>query len=320
MPFSILLATLAASVAALPEPSAEQVDPAALMVTAAAGVSSADDSVPQPDMQRPALADETPFAVPDPEPYRLSTFARQTKTVRWEVLGVAAAMAATRMKDITKGGSKFHFKNEGYFGKGTETLGMDKMHHAYKTTVIADVLDGLISKRMGSGRGAGTTSAILSLGLMTYGEILDGFTARTGFSNQDMVIHFAGAGIALLRNRVPGMRDKLDFRMHMIPTFSGEGLRLADQLDKRKYLLAGQLGGFKRWEDTPLKYVEVHLGYYGRGFTERDRLAGAPLKRRVFVGLGFNMQALFPKRPATRLGRLAKGTLDYIQVPYTLIN
>mgnify|MGYP001367821442 CR=1 FL=1 len=273
-------------------------------------------SVEGPDMNPP----ETLPSPPPVEPYRLTTFSRQAKSVRWEILAAGAAMTATRLKDVTTGGSGFHFKNEGWFGKSTYSLGMDKMHHAWKTYLITDVMESIIRRRTGEKAGAAKTGAILSLGLLTYGEILDGFTARTGFSNQDMTVHLAGAGLSLLRNTVPGLRDKLDFRMEFKPTFGAEGLHLVDQLEKRKYFLSAQLSGFKGTRDTPWRFVELHMGYYARGFSDRAKLAGEPQKRRIFVGLGFNVQALFSRHPKSRIERYAKGALDYVQIPYTLVN
>jgi hypothetical protein len=285
--------------------SVEPVSADALMVTSSG-----------PDMNPPES-----LPVPPPaEPYRLSTFSRQAKSVRWEVLAAASAITATRLADVTTGGSGFHFKNEGWFGKSTYSLGMDKMHHAWKTYVITDVMESIIRRRTGEKAGAAKTGAIISLGLLTYGEIMDGFTARTGFSNQDMTVHLAGAGLSLLRNTVPGLRDKLDFRMEFKPTFGAEGLHLVDQLEKRKYFVSAQLSGFKGTRDTPWRFLELHMGYYARGFSDRSKLAGEPQKRRVFLGLGFNVQALFSRQPKSRIERYAKGMLDYVQIPYTLVN
>lgn len=286
----------------------DSVDPAAspdILMKAADG----------PDMNPPEA-----LPLHEPEPYRLKTFSRQAKSVRWEMLAGVAAMTATRWSDVTTGGSKFHFTNEGWFGKSTYAFGMDKMHHAWKTYVMTDVLESIIRHRTGEKAGAAKTGAILSLGLLTYGEVMDGFTKRTGFSNQDMTVHFAGAGLSLLRNTVPGMRDKIDFRMEYKPEFGGTGLRLVDQLEDRKYLLAAQLSGFKGTRDTPWRFVELHMGYYARGFSPTAKAEGVAPKRRIFLGLGFNVQALFARKPKSRVERYAKGVLDYIQIPYTLVN
>ncbi len=317
--YSLALLALSSMPAHALEPSAT---PDASGADVAMGAADSDNfealmvSADAPDMNPP----ETRPALQPAEPYRLSTFSRQAKSVRLEVLAAGVAITATRLSDVTTGGSKFHFKNEGWFGKSTYSLGMDKMHHAWKTYVITDVMESIIRRRTGENAGAAKTGAILSLGLLTYGEILDGFTARTGFSNQDMTVHLAGAGLSLLRNTVPGLRDKLDFRMEFKPTFGAEGLHLVDQLEKRKYFLSAQLSGFKSTRETPWRFVELHMGYYARGFSDRAKLAGEPQKRRVFVGLGFNVQELFSRHPNSRIERYAKGALDYVQIPYTLVN
>jgi uncharacterized protein YfiM (DUF2279 family) len=247
------------------------------------------------------------------------SLSQRVGSVGLEVAGLATAITATRVGRIFKEGPTFGFKSEGWFGRSTDSLGMDKLHHAYKTYVIADVLQGLISKRQGP-KGAAAAGALISLGLMTYGELYDGMTKGHGWSNEDMTVHLAGAGFAVLRNTVPGLREKVDMRMLTMPTFRGKQTDLTNLLAQRKYLLAAQLSGFRKLEDTPLRYVELHFGYFGRGFTEKERAMGEPLRRRLFVGLGFNVQSLFSKKPQSRLTRLAKGALDYIQLPYTSIH
>ncbi len=82
--------------------------------------------------------------------------------------------------------------------------------------------------------------------------------------------------------------------------------------DRHKYLLAFKLDGFDTFRDTPLRYLELHLGYYARGYDQYD---GLPWQvderfRTVYVGVGLNV------------GRLLKPLWDtqrfnYIQMPYT---
>lgn len=185
---------------------------------------------------------------------------------------------------------------------------------------MTDVLQTIIARRTGDKREAAMSSALLGTGLMAYAEVLDGFTKRTGFSNEDMLAHMAGAGFSLARNRIPGLRNKVDFRMHYLPRGRGNDFRLVNQMAQRKYLIATQLSGFRRFENSPLRFVEVHLGYFGRGFTEVERARNDPLRRRVYVGIGFNVQQLFSAEPKSRLERMARGTLDYVQLPYTSIH
>lgn len=312
MPFRLPVIVMSL-VAALPVSAlhAENIDTANPIIVTNQGAAAATET-----MASDAPAVETR----DRQPYRLSTLGRDTGKVGWEVGGLVAAMTATRFKDITKGGASFRFKDEGFFGKNTQSLGMDKLHHAWKTYVIADVLQGIIEKRTGETRSAAYSAAAISFGLLAYGEVLDGFTERTGFSNEDMVAHAAGAGFALARNAIPGLRQKLDFREQINPSGLGKDLRLVDQLGERKFLFAMQLSGWKRLEDTPWRFVELHAGYFARGFTDAQRARGDPLRRRLYVGIGFNVQQLFARKPKSFVGRVARGAFDYIQLPYTSIS
>ena len=252
------------------------------------------------------------------KPYRLSTLGRDIGKTKWELLGVTAAFTATRIGTLVNNPTGFHVVKEGYFGRGTESLGMDKLHHAYKTYVLADVLQTLIARRTGEGEAAALSGAVISFGMFTYAELLDAFSRGHGWSNEDMVMHIGGAGVALARNLVPGLRDKLDFRMEIVPTFKGDFWRLKNQLADRKYLFAVKLAGFDRIRDTPLRFLELHGGYYARGFSDIERQRGDPLRRNVYFAIGLNVQQLLfgrNKREAF-VGRMARGAFDYLQVPY----
>ena len=88
----------------------------------------------------------------------------------------------------------------------------------------------------------------------------------------------------------------------------------------QRYLLALKLAGFGRLKDTPLRLVELHGGYYARGFTAEEEADGDPLRRRLFVGAGLNLaELLFPSRPGG-FGRAVKSVLEYVQLPYTAVH
>ncbi len=291
----------------------------------------ADDSLTEIALDLPEALSSAPIVSSDvaeqadsdaPAPkahYGLQSLKSHGGTVKWQLVGLGAAITATRINALAKHGGGLRFRNEGWFGKSTDSLGMDKVHHAYKAYVMTDVLQSIIARKTGNARGAAYSGALFGLGMMTYGEFFDGFTKGHGFSNQDMTVHLFGAGLSMLRNAVPGLNNKLDFRMLADSAFSGKGVHLKDQLADRKYLLAGKLAGFKSLENTPWRFVEVHFGYYARGFTDREIARGDPLKRTLYVGLGFNLQQLFPRKPRSRAIRWTRGALNYFQLPYTYV-
>jgi hypothetical protein len=271
------------------------------------------------------------------EGYSGRVFWRQAKSIPWRFGGAAAAITATGFANWDWGSSRFRFNSEGWFGKDTASLGVDKLGHAYSAYVLSEFFtDGINNAEPGSKYSA-YTGALLSMGLMTYIEVFDGFSKEHGFSYEDLVVDAAGALFSVARRTVPGLREKVDFRLLYTPDRStfralsclpkpncerdGETFRSPIQdYSNQKYLLALKLSGFEKLRTTPLRLVELHGGYYARGFTPEERERGEPLRRRLFVGVGLNVgELLFPGRPRGA-ARAAKSVLEYLQIPYTAIH
>jgi len=269
--------------------------------------------------------------------YSFRLFREQASEVRWRFAGAAAAISIGGFSKWNWGNSSFRFNSEGWFGKDTASVGMDKLGHAYSAYVLTEFFADGIDKRSPRDRSGLYTSAILSMGLMTYIEVFDGFSGDHGFSYEDLVVDTAGALFSVFRRSVPGLRDKLDFRLLYVPSKStwnalscfpephcdrdGATVRgpFTDYSHQR-YLLALKLSGFESLKRTPLRLLELHGGYYARGFTKEEEDRGDPLRRRLFVGVGLDVgEFLFPGRRKGVPG-LAKWALQYLQVPYTAVH
>ena len=264
----------------------------------------------------PALSGQA-FAAKADRAYSLDVFAEQSEDIWLETAAVFAGVTALGLTSWKWGNTDFHFRSEGWFGKDTGSLGMDKLGHAYTSYVIADVL----TSRIGRERdGAEATAALIALGAMTYVEIFDGFSTDHGFSYEDMIADGAGIGFAWLRNEVPGLRDKLDFRMEYLPSGNSSGFHPITDYSGQKYVLALKLSGFEDLQDTPLRFVELQAGYFARGFTAEEEAEGDRLRREPFVGIGLNLSELLLSDDEVRnhwAGRTARNVLEYVQVPYT---
>ena len=254
------------------------------------------------------------------QPYSLKAFSHQAGSVLWEVGGVAAVLSAFRIGRTIKNYSGFHFQSEGWFGRNTYSLGTDKLTHAWETYLITDFLTSSINRNAGHPSGSVITAGILAMGLITYSESFDGMQAGHGFSYEDVVADAAGAAFSIIRNSVPGLKEKLDFRIQYIPSNNVGGFHPLTDFSGQKHLLALQLSGFKELKTTPLRFVELHAGYYARGFTEKEKLRGDKLRRELFVGVGLNIKELLFGRQRSNVERVARNILDYVQVPYTAIN
>ena len=242
--------------------------------------------------------------------HRPYSFGRDIGTVGWEAAAVFLEMTATRLPKAIRRGDSFTFADDHFFGQGSYNLGMDKVVHGYKAYVITDVFQQLIERKTGDRKSAAVTSALLTFGLMLYGEAYDGLDKDNGFSYRDKLASTVGIGISLLRNTVPGIEETFDIRQLR---------RNTGRFSEQKYLVALQLSGFKGLEESPLRFIELQSGYYvndfkpggGAGATTRNP------KRHFFVGIGLNLQEIFFKTHRSRLSRWAWTALNYVQIPYT---
>lgn len=252
---------------------------------------------------------------------RRYSFGEHLNAVRWETLGLAAYLTAINLPGLVKHPSGFDFEEEGLFGKDTANLGVDKVAHAYNAYVISDVLYARMKRRTGATPSSALASSAIALGLDVYAELFDAFEDRSGFSVSDVGFNVLGTGFSYLRNSVPGLKEKLDFRLLLIPNrdlYSIDNKK--EHFRQERFLFALKLAGFSGLENGPLRFVELHAGYYARGFTDRERARGDERQRKLFVGVGINLkELLFPNARST-VARVARTGLDYLQVPYTAVH
>src|ERR671912_1604249 len=269
-----------------------------------------------------------------PSFYSFSQLGDHLYSVRWELAAVGAGLAAVGFRDWDwGGGSDFQFIEEGWFAKNTRHGGMDKIGHAFSTFVIADILTDRIRANATNPAGAPITGALVAFGIMGLGEALDGFTGKHRFSREDIVANGVGAAFSILRNSVPGLREKLDFRFMYTPaSFERPGITASEDsgiippYQRQRYVMALKGSGFETLKNTPLQYAELHTGFDARGFEADERRLGYPIERTFYVGVGLNLSELFfgagpvpnfAKHKNTLPARVVQKTFEYIQVPYT---
>lgn len=276
------------------------------------------------DLENPVLflsqLDSAGVTDPDGGTYGSGTFTRQTKSVGWELGGLVAGVTVLGINSWDWGSLSFHGNPEGWFGKNSGSLGMDKLGHAWSTYMISEFLTDRIEANSGGGEGAEITALLLSYGLMTYVELFDGYSADHGFSYEDMVMNALGGGFSYLRRRVPGLREKVDFRLEYWPSGNVDGFHPITDYSGQKYLLALKFSGFEGARDTPLRFLELHAGYYARGFTQAERDRFEPRRREPYVGIGINLGELlfgYPSVRDTGPGKFGRRVLEYVQIPYT---
>lgn len=197
--------------------------------------------------------------------------------------------------------------NEGWFGRNTKHGGADKLGHAYMTYVFTHSFSWLYKKWGYENDDAALYGTFSALAMQTLMEVGDSFSSH-GFSWEDMVMNAVGAGAGYLTRTHPNLARKVDFRVEYNPKF--DTADVFTDYENQKYLMAVKLDGFDAVPDNPLRYVELHLGYYTRGYK-----SGIPEARRrnVYVGVGLNVSRLLKQ---WRLP-IASTITRYYQVPGT---
>ena len=266
--------------------------------------------------------------------YSVSQLGDHLYSVRWELAAVGAGLVAVGLRDWDWGnGSEFQFIEEGWFAKNTAHGGMDKIGHAFSTYVIADILTDRIRANASNPAGAPITGALVAFGIMGLGETLDGFTGKHRFSREDIVANGVGAAFAILRNSIPGLREKLDWRLMYTPaSFERPGITESEEAgilppyQRQRYIMALKGSGFEELKNTPLRYAELHVGFDARGFEPDERRLGYPIERTFYVGVGLNLNEVlfgagsvpnFRKYKDTLPAWAVQKTFEYLQVPYT---
>ena len=259
-------------------------------------------------------------AEPAHEDPRYHTFGSQFHAIRWEVAAIGAYYTAVNSEKLFQHPIAPHFQSEGYFGRSTNNVGVDKLAHAYSSYVISEILYSRLKYKTDGAPGIQYTAAALGFGMMLYTEAWDSIERTGGWSWEDVSMNVAGASFSVLRNSVPGLDKKLDYRLLITPDSSGYHLMGKKHFEQQTYFFALKLSGFEAFERTPARFLELHLGYHAKDFTTAERAAGIEPKRKLFVGLGINLRELFFKDSDSTIGRAAGEVLDYFQPPYTEVH
>jgi hypothetical protein len=197
---------------------------------------------------------------------------------------------------------------EGWFGADTKEGGADKTGHFWSAYAFADGLSSVFRDWGYEPDEAAFTGALSSFAILGFMELGDSFS-DFGFSHEDMIMNTVGAASSYVLYKYPSLDSKIDLRWEYTPDFKNADI--FTDYENTKYLIALKLEGFETVHDTPLKYLEFHVGYFARGYAD----SSVEPKRNLYLGLGLNV--------GRALSDLGCGGIcniyEYYQPPYTYI-
>lgn len=223
-------------------------------------------------------------------------------------LGVLGFIGAWGAANWDYGENPWSTVDEGWFGRQTREGGADKAGHLYSSYVLGRGLTGLFRNYGFDEEDAALRGALSSLLAMTFMEFGDGFSPY-GFSAEDQAMNIAGTGMAWLLARNPSLDRKIalrgEYRLHGDHTTD-----ILTDYDRWRFHITLKPDGFAGMPE-PLRWIELHAGYYARGFHDTDP---ANDRRVPFVGIGLSFTKL-----ARELGwQRSANFLDYFQPPDTV--
>lgn len=273
-----------------------------------------------PPAARPARIAGVPVGWADHVPRdqaKVTGFFNQTAKIWPEMAILFAYFGMQSGKKLFRETTSFHFNNEGWFSTNTSNVGVDKLTHAYDTYILAEFLHAQLHRKTDASEGDAITAGVLSSALMAFNEISDGIETDSGYSMQDVTMNTLGAAFSILRNTVPGMKEKISFKVEIMPNDNIYSYRGKPHYAQQRYMFSLKGVGFEELRDTPLRYLDLQLGYYASDFLNKDREAGIKPKQHVFVGIGLNLSEILFGRSNSGVGRAAYTFFDYFQMPYT---
>jgi len=183
-----------------------------------------------------------------------------------------------------------HFQDEGGFSRNSSTGGADKTGHFYMSYLLAEVMTARLKAQGYGSAEAGLWGAGAAMAVMTWLEVGDG-TGPYGFSLEDLLADFLGVAVSWVRTQSPAVEGLIDFRMEYWPTPGAlEGNDLAADYSGMRHLLAVKLSGVPYIDRTPLHLLDLHFGYYTRGWRtfDEEALKENPT-RSLYAGVGVNL-------------------------------
>lgn len=291
---------------------------AAALLLAVLGAASAQAQGDDDTQVFPTSIDRPSQAIPIYE-RALTPFEEETG-VRTDRLLVTGAVTAVCLGSYLTYGAlfwwdeepgSFHWTEEGNMEEDSYAGGTDKLGHAWACYTLTRVFGGLLrwsgAEAWLSEVLAGATVQVLFL----FTEIEDAFFDY-GFSAWDFAFNLAGTLFAAALDLLPGLDEVLDFRVWYWPTsaFRDADWNPAEDYSGLRFFLVLRPGGLGCFRGTALSFLELHLGYFTRGYKpvrpRRERL--------WFVGVSLDLGRLVRQwlAPLLGLGPAVTDVTDFV--------
>jgi hypothetical protein len=273
--------------------------------------------VAEPASSPPRAPSATP-AAPSERQVRFRTAATLMASI-----GVTAAYGRSKWwQEGLSGG--FNTVNEGWFGRGTDHGGADKLGHAMFAYTGTRLLARAFEWAGNDADAALKLGLWTAVGISTGVEVIDGHSKKWGFSREDALLNLAGGALGYWLEKSTAADALLDVRLQYSPSNGPAGRRgfnpFGDYSGQR-YLAVFKLSGVPALRERPLlRYLEFSIGYGTRNFDKDSRALLAPT-RHAYYGVSLNLSdvlrstAFKGNTSPSHTQRLTETFLEFVQIP-----
>jgi hypothetical protein len=198
---------------------------------------------------------------------------------------------------------------EGWFSKNFKEGGADKFGHFYFSYTLSHILSGTFDYWSYPLKKAALLGSFSSFAITTSIELGDSFS-NFGFSYEDLIMDTIGSAVGYFLYVNPNLSNKIDFRIEFIPDLGQPDA--STDYDNMKFLVVLKLDGFESTKNTWAEYIELHLGWNVRGYSDNNMTN----ERNISVGIGINLSKVFKNFSMKKTSKI----FNYYQLPYTYIN
>ena len=215
----------------------------------------------------------------------------------------------------------FTWNPETFRGRHAVHGGADKFGHLYSAYVLKR-LASFFFRASGSSPLVGNVEGVLFSELIMLGsEIGDGFSPDYGFDPYDFLFNNIGILIAFMLDWSPSLDRLFSIQFEYVPSREmredfdfGENHDLPTDYGGTKYILTTKFAGIPYVSLTPLRYVNVDIAYYARGFDQRFRRIKT---KNIHLGISFNYAIAFGDLlPVGYTSSSIQTFFNYIHLPW----
>ncbi len=187
----------------------------------------------------------------------------------------------------------FSFYPQSPWGTHAVDGGVDKLGHMFGTYMMKQTFSFMLRSAGYSKTRATWEGALMAEITQLVTEIGDGFSTIYGFDPYDLLFNNIGILLGIVFDYFPTVDRLFSVQWEYVPTrqfredldWKLSEIDIMTDYSGQKFFLATKLGGIPYLSQTPLRYINIDLGFYSRGYKPRRYYN----YRRQFVHIGFSV-------------------------------